>query len=66
MASKKRSLAKSFTWRIVAILVSFVVAFVMTGSVVLAASFSFLANLINFILYYVHERVWLKINWGKD
>lgn len=66
MVSKKRSLVKSITWRVIAILVSFVVAFVMTGSASFAASLSILANLINFILYYLHERVWIKIRWGKE
>jgi uncharacterized membrane protein len=65
MISKKRSLAKSITWRLVAIVVTFLVGYVMTGSLELAASLSVVSNLINFILYYLHERVWLTIRWGK-
>jgi uncharacterized membrane protein len=65
MVSKRRSLAKSITWRLIAIVVTFLVGFVMTGSLAFAASLSLLSNLINFILYYLHERVWLKINWGR-
>jgi len=66
MISKRRSLAKSFTWRIIAILSTFIVGYVLSGSLALAASFSFLSNLINFVLYYFHERVWLRVNWGKS
>jgi len=65
MASKKRSLAKSITWRLIAIFVTFAVGFVMTNSLEFAASLSLVSNLINFMLYYIHERVWLKINWGR-
>ncbi len=65
MVSKRRSLAKSITWRLIAIVVTFLVGFVMTGSLAFAASLSLLSNLINFVLYYLHERVWLKINWGR-
>ena len=65
MVSKRRSLAKSITWRLIAIVVTFLVGFVMTGSLTFAASLSLLSNLINFVLYYLHERVWLKINWGR-
>jgi uncharacterized membrane protein len=65
MVSKRRSLAKSITWRLIAIVVTFLVGFVMTGSLAFAASLSLLSNLINFVLYYLHERVWLKIHWGR-
>lgn len=66
MISKKRSLAKSLTWRIIAILSTFVVGYVLSGSVAFAASLSFISNLINFVLYYVHERLWIRVNWGKS
>lgn len=65
MIAKRRSLAKSITWRLIAIAVTFVVGFVMTGNWQFAASLSLISNLINFVLYYIHERFWLKINWGR-
>jgi uncharacterized membrane protein len=65
MASKRRSLAKSITWRLIAIFVTFGVGFVMSGSWEFAASLSLVSNLINFILYYIHERFWLKVSWGR-
>jgi uncharacterized membrane protein len=63
--TKRRSLAKSITWRLIAIAVTFIVGFVMTGSWQFAVSLSLISNLINFVLYYLHERFWLKINWGR-
>jgi uncharacterized membrane protein len=66
MATKKRSLAKSLTWRVIAIVSTFGIGYLMTGSLTFAASLTFVSNLINFILYYLHERVWLKLDWGKD
>jgi uncharacterized membrane protein len=63
--TKRRSLAKSITWRLIAIAVTFIVGFVMTGSWQFAVSLSLISNLINFVLYYIHERFWLKINWGR-
>jgi uncharacterized membrane protein len=65
MSTKKRSLAKSLTWRIIAVLSTFVVGYILSGSIAFAAGLSFLSNLINFVLYYVHERVWLRVEWGK-
>jgi uncharacterized membrane protein len=65
MVSKRRSLAKSITWRLIAIFVTFGVGFVMSGSWEFAASLSLVSNLINFVLYYIHERFWLKVSWGR-
>jgi uncharacterized membrane protein len=64
MVSKRRSLAKSITWRLIAVVVTFLVGYVMTGSWEVAASLSIVSNLINFILYYLHERFWLRVKWG--
>jgi uncharacterized membrane protein len=64
VASKKRSLAKSITWRLIAVISTFVIGYAMTDSLGFAASLTIVSNIINFILYYVHERVWLKVNWG--
>jgi uncharacterized membrane protein len=64
--SKSRSFAKSITWRVIAIISTFVIGYIMSGSLAFAASLSVVSNLINFVLYYVHERVWLKVDWGKQ
>jgi uncharacterized membrane protein len=66
IVSKSRSFAKSITWRVIAIISTFVIGYIMSGSLAFAASLSLVSNLINFVLYYVHERVWLKIDWGKS
>jgi uncharacterized membrane protein len=64
--TKKRSLAKSLTWRVIAIISTFVIGYVMTGSWSFAASLTVVSNVINFVLYYIHERVWLGVEWGKN
>lgn len=65
MVSKRRSLVKSVTWRLIAIVITMLVGFAMTRSWAFALSLSLVSNLINFVLYYLHERVWLRIDWGK-
>lgn len=66
MVSKKRSLAKSLTWRVIAVISTFAIGYALTGSWSFAASLTVVSNLINFVLYYLHERVWLQVGWGKD
>jgi uncharacterized membrane protein len=51
-----RTITKAITWRIIATLIAaYWVGF--SAAIVL--------NVIQTLAYYIHERVWLKINWGK-
>jgi adenylylsulfate kinase len=63
--TKKRSFAKSITWRILAIIVTFCSIYFLTGETDTATAGTILTNTINFILYYLHERVWNSTEWGK-
>jgi len=63
--AKLRSFVKSLTWRVIAIITTFISIYVITGKLEFAWQGTILTNTINFILYYVHERGWNKINWGR-
>jgi uncharacterized membrane protein len=64
--SRSRSLAKSLTWRVLAIIVTFASIYFLTGEIITATAGTLLTNSINFVLYYLHERVWLKATWGLN
>ncbi len=65
MESRKRSLVKSAVWRIIATAVTMLVSYIWleewTTSIILALT----ANGIKAAFYYVHERVWNKIDFGR-
>lgn len=65
--SKKRHLAKAVTWRIIASIVTAVIAWVF-GLPPKAVGFVFAADLvIKFVLYYGHERFWYNhIKYGTE
>jgi adenylylsulfate kinase len=54
------------TWRVIAIVSTLLIGYAMTGSWAFALSLTVVSNLINFVLYYVHERVWLGVRWGRS
>ena len=55
--SHTRTIIKSITWRIVATLVT--AAFTgLSGAIII--------NIWMTVAYYVHERAWVRINWGKQ
>lgn len=54
--SHKRTIVKSITWRIVATLVT--AAYTgLSGAIII--------NLWMTLAYYIHERAWIKLPWGK-
>ena len=64
--TRKRSIAKSFTWRIICIVVSIVTAYILTGKLDVAVAIGTVYNAITMILYYFHERFWNVLDWGKQ
>lgn len=63
--SRKRSLLKSITWRVIASLDTFIIAWFITGKLSWAGSIASLEILTKTFLYYFHERGWNYIFWGK-
>ena len=61
--TRKRSIAKSITWRIICIIVSILTAFLLTGKWDVSVAIGTVYNIITMILYYFHERVWNRIKW---
>jgi uncharacterized membrane protein len=61
--TKKRTLFKTISWRIVAILNSFLVLTVdITDSNLWNAIYM---NITGFVVFYVFDRIWSKINYGR-
>jgi len=64
--TKSRSAAKAITWRIIGTVDTFVVSLLITREPVIAASIAGLEIITKVILYYLHERGWNKVNWGRN
>lgn len=62
--TRKRSIFKSISWRIICIIVSIITSFFLTNKWDIAVAIGTTYNIITMFLYYLHERVWNKINWG--
>lgn len=53
---------KALSWRVIAIAVTFVTAFLVTGSFKIAGSIGALDAVFKTVLYWVHEKFWEKVN----
>jgi uncharacterized membrane protein len=65
MESKKRTVVRMITYRLTAWLFTILYTWLFTGNISSATGFATLLHLLLSIDYYMHERIWLKIKWGK-
>jgi uncharacterized membrane protein len=61
----QRSLAKAITYRIIILILDFSVIYLITGRFDIAVGFTAISNVYSTVAYYLHERVWDRIKWGK-
>lgn len=62
---KRRSILKALSWRITGTLDTFIISFLITNKAGVALSISGIELVTKFILYFVHERIWNRISFGK-
>ncbi|GAG14196.1 unnamed protein product [marine sediment metagenome] len=65
MDIRKKSIVKAITWRAIATITTMTIVFIVTGKLALAGVVGGFDLTIKLILYYLHERAWNKVSWGK-
>ena len=63
--TKKRSIVKSATWRVIGVVMLGGISYAITRSWKDMTVITFVFHSIRLVLYYFHERVWEHITWGK-
>ena len=63
--SRKRTLAKTVSWRAVATLDTLAISYLVTGSGTLAGTIAGFEVLTKVVIYYCHERAWMRFDWGR-
>ncbi len=64
--SHSRSLAKAISWRITGTIDTFLISFFITGELAIASGIALTEVMTKIVLYWLHERVWNKISYGKQ
>jgi uncharacterized membrane protein len=65
METKKRTIARMISYRITAWSFTIFYTWLFTGSIATATGFATLLHVLLSIDYYIHERIWLNIKWGR-
>lgn len=60
-----RSILKAVSWRMLGTLDTFVISWLVTGKAHVAGSIAGLEFITKIAWYYLHERVWAVVPWGR-
>lgn len=63
--SHSRSLAKAVSWRMTGTADTFIISWLITGEWTLAGAIAITEIVTKIGLYWLHERVWNRIDWGR-
>tara|TARA_R110002073_G_scaffold72537_1_gene177607 strand:- start:632569 stop:632805 length:237 start_codon:yes stop_codon:yes gene_type:complete len=62
--SRKRHIAKTITWRLIATATTIALAWIISGDPMVGLKVGGWEFFIKMFLYYVHERAWYKVDFG--
>lgn len=63
--TKTRTLVRSITYRIVAVLATILFTYLYTGDVAKSTGFALVLHFVLSLIFYIHERIWLRVSWGR-
>ena len=64
LESRKRHIAKTLTWRFIGTMDTMILAWLISGDPIMGLKIGFAEIITKMLLYYFHERVWYKIDFG--
>jgi len=62
----KRSLVKTVSWRLTGSGATFLISYLIAGDFAVAGTIAVIQLISNTVLYFLHERIWNKIGWGRQ
>lgn len=65
METPARTILKAVTWQMLGILTMTAVSYPRTGSLTAAATLALSASATGFVCFFLHERVWNAVRWGR-
>lgn len=61
-----RSIAKTISWRITGSTATFAISYAILGDFAVSSTIAAIQLTFNTVLYFLHERVWNWIRWGRN
>lgn len=64
LVSYKRHIMKTMTWRVIGTIDTIIIGWIISGDPLIGLSIGSVEIITKMILYFIHERIWYKINFG--
>lgn len=61
----QRSIVKGIVWEGFSFIITLIAVYLVYGDISLSIKFSLGLTLIKMILFFIHERAWKNVKWGK-
>ena len=65
MESHRRSIAKAVSYRVFATMLTFLIAWALTGELTIGLQIGVLDGVTKLLGYFLHERAWARVKWGR-
>jgi len=60
-----RSFVKGISWESITLILTTIAVYIVYGNFLDSLLFAFVLTFIKIGLYFIHERIWKRIRWGK-
>lgn len=60
-----RTFVKTFSYRLLIVILDFIAVYLFTGKLTIAAGFTIVSNIYTTLCYFAHERIWDRIKWER-
>jgi adenylylsulfate kinase len=61
----ERSFIKGLIWEFISFIVVILAVYFVYGNLTMSVQFSIVLTLVKIPIFFLHERIWKKIKWGK-
>ena len=61
----ERSFIKGLIWEFISFLIVIVAVYIVYGNLTMSIQFSIVLTIVKIPIFFLHERIWKKIKWGK-
>jgi uncharacterized membrane protein len=61
-----RTIVKAISWRVIATMTTMTIVFLFTRMIILTLGVGLAEVIAKITFYYLHERIWDRISWGKS
>lgn len=61
----ERSFVKGIVWEFISFLIVILAIYLLYGNLASSIKISFILTIVKIPFFFIHERIWKKIRWGK-